>query len=67
MNYIRNHKYDFKQTVSDKQLERYAGPFYGYLCMYYNNKSGKSVMEELTYDTENVTARDKKVNLGVGE
>jgi hypothetical protein len=37
---------------------------FGYVCMYYENRGIKKVLEELEYTAKNVEVGEKKVQLG---
>lgn len=36
------------------------------MCVYFENKSGKAVIEDIDYSTENITITQKKVSLKSG-
>ena len=45
--YIREHKEEFKETVTKEKLYRWHGTLAGRMCILYENYSGKKVNEEL--------------------
>ena len=38
-NYIKNHRENFDRNVSDKGFMRHHGPLFGYICLFYENRS----------------------------
>lgn len=63
MNYIRNNREEFKESSTEQGLFRLQGPLFGYICMYYENRGKKKVLEEIDYTVKNIEISDKKVQL----
>lgn len=60
--YITNHKEQFEQQ-SKNGFTKYFGPFFGHICLLYENKGQKHVMEQVDYTVKNVQITERKVQL----
>jgi len=52
--FIKDREEEYLQSSTPQGLLRYQGALFGYVCMYYENRGTKKVLEELEYTAKNV-------------
>ena len=62
-NYTTNHREEFREQHTQQGLRKYQGPLFGHICLYYENHSGKQVIEETDYTVKNVEISEKRFQL----
>lgn len=60
---MRNNPEEFKQSSTEQGLYRCQGPLFGYICLFYENRGKKKVVEEIDYTVKNIEISEKKAQL----
>lgn len=63
MNQIKEKGDEYLQSSTPQGLCRFQVALFGYICMYYENRGVKKVVEELDYTAKNVEIGEKKIQL----